>query len=462
VWSTLKVLFAFAAIQAVELPPAPRGYGTTTAEVVVDAARVLSPESVARINRLAFDVHAKSGGELAVVTLPDIGDGDPGTVALQIGRSWGVGANSAVGERARNAGVVILLVPRETSRTGRGRLAISTGQGAEGFITDAEAGDIRREATALLQAQAARAGALDYNVALRLMTQRIAEKYAQEFGFTLDTGLVAALPPLAQAPEPGARGRRGGINPLVVVVIVIILVSLFSRGGGGGGGRRRRGGIYPVIIPPFGGGGFGGGGGWGRRRGRLRRLRRRRRVQRRGLERRLLMRRRAAGRDGWWSRGGRTLVHDFPGAGQVASTTRMGLDELVARLTDAFGAELRAVVLYGLGGGGRADRRALRLQRARARRGALDGPATGGRADDAGVDQGGQPGAAHPHRARVARVGGYLSHGVRRHPRAAPRAARRGAMDGITVHAADLRLQVEQQAMGKGAAAPAGHDGRRE
>ena len=262
--STIKGLFVFAALQAVQLPPAPRGYGTSAAEVVVDGARVLAPETVSRINRLAFDVHAKSGGELAVVTLPDIGEGDPGTVALQIGRQWGVGANSAVGERARNAGVVILLVPRETSATGRGRIAVSTGQGAEGFITDAEAGDIRREATALLQAEVARGGAaLDYNAAVALMAQRVAQKYAQEFGFTLDTGLVTAGPPVP-ATEPAPRRRGGGINPIVVMVIIFVLFSLFSRrGGGGGGGRRRRGGIIPVIIPPFGGGGFGGGGGWG-------------------------------------------------------------------------------------------------------------------------------------------------------------------------------------------------------
>lgn len=270
VWSSpLKALFFFAFWQAVDIPPRPRGYGTVAAEVVVDAARVLSPESVDRINRLAFDVHAKSGGELAVVTLPDIGENDPGTVALQIGRQWGVGANSQIGDRARNAGVVILLVPRETSRTGRGRIAISTGQGAEGFITDAEAGDIRREATALLQAQLqARPGApLDYNAPIVLMAQRTAEKYAQEFGFAVDTGLLASAPPLVPAIEPvrQPQPRSGGISPLVIIVIIFIVIMLLNRRGGGGRGgqRRRRGGFYPVILPPFGGGGFGGGGGWG-------------------------------------------------------------------------------------------------------------------------------------------------------------------------------------------------------
>ena len=258
--STLKGLFVFAAIQAVQLPSPPRGYGTAAAEVVADGANVLAAPTVDRINRLAFDVHAKSGGEIAVVTLPDIGQNDPGTVALQIGRQWGVGAGSAIGARTRNAGVVILLVPRETSSTGRGRIAISTGQGAEGFITDAEAGDIRREAAALLQSPPSGGGALDYNAAVLTMTQRVADKYAQEFGFALDTGVVVAVPTAPPAAERGRGGGRG-INPFVVMVIIFVAFSLLSRGGRGG--RRRRGGIYPVIIPPFGGGGFGGGGGWG-------------------------------------------------------------------------------------------------------------------------------------------------------------------------------------------------------
>jgi uncharacterized protein len=134
------VLYLLLALQAFQLPSPPRGYGTNTAEIVVDAAGVLPAASVDQINRIAFDIHQKSGGEMAVVTLPDIGLRAPVDVALSIGRAWGVGANAAVGQRTRNAGVVILLVPKETSSTGNGACFITTGQGTEGFITDAEPG----------------------------------------------------------------------------------------------------------------------------------------------------------------------------------------------------------------------------------------------------------------------------------------------------------------------------------
>jgi uncharacterized protein len=239
-------------LQAIQVPP-PRG-------LVNDFANVLSADERARIERIAQDVRDKSGGEIAVVTLPDIGERDPGDVALQIGREWRVGLNAQVGDQRRNAGVVILLVPRETSATGRGRLSIQTGQGTEGFITDAEAGDIRREGTALLQGAGA-GQPLDYGPALELMTHRVAERFATEFGFALDTSLAAA-------PAVGTRQRSapqgGGINPLLLFALfVVVMIVLSSRRGRGGRGGRRRGGIYPVFIPPFGGGGFGRGGGWG-------------------------------------------------------------------------------------------------------------------------------------------------------------------------------------------------------
>jgi uncharacterized protein len=143
----LLALLVALQISSVQLPSPPRGYGTSTAEIVVDAAGVLPASSVDQINRVAFDVHQKSGGEMAVVTLPDIGLRAPVDVALAIGRAWGVGANAAVGQRTRNAGVIILLVPKETSSSGRGECFITTGQGTEGFITDADAASLCREAS---------------------------------------------------------------------------------------------------------------------------------------------------------------------------------------------------------------------------------------------------------------------------------------------------------------------------
>lgn len=260
---------ALGAQRGAEIPPAPRGYSPTAADVVVDAAGVLSPETIDLINRIALDVKNKSAGEMAVVTMRDLGGRDVGDVALQIGRTWGIGANSKIGDQTRNAGVVVLVVPKETSSDGRGYISVQTARGVEGFITDAIAGDIRREAIPYFQQR-------DYDGALRLITERVAQRFAGEFGFTLDTTLA---PPPEQFVPQGSRGGDGGA-PLALliaaVVIFFILTSVASRGS-----RRgcTGGGCWPIFWAlasnsgrsrggwggggGFGGGSFGGGGGFG-------------------------------------------------------------------------------------------------------------------------------------------------------------------------------------------------------
>ena len=217
--------------------------------LVNDFANVLPAVSAARMERIAQDVRSKSQGEIAIVTLSDLGGRQPSEVALRIGREWKVGNMAEIGERSRNAGVVILLVPKETSSDGRGHCRIETGQGAEGFITDATSGDICREATPAFARR-------DYGGGLELVTLRVAQRYAQEFGFALDTALGAPTYTQRRAPVE----RSGGINPFVLLIILFVVLSLL------GGGRRRRG-CLPIFIPfgggGWGGGGLGGGGGWG-------------------------------------------------------------------------------------------------------------------------------------------------------------------------------------------------------
>ena len=84
--------------------PQPTGF-------VNDFARVLRPDDVALMTSLIEDVRRQSGGEIAVVTLPDLQGRPAMEVARDIGRQWGVGAQGGAGDRARNAGVVLLLKP---------------------------------------------------------------------------------------------------------------------------------------------------------------------------------------------------------------------------------------------------------------------------------------------------------------------------------------------------------------
>jgi len=251
-----RALLLAVALQTGQQYPAPTG-------IVNDFANVLSPASVARMERVAQDVKDKSKGDIAIVTLSDLKGRDPSDVALQIGRQWKVGNLAAIGDRSRNAGVIILLVPKESSSDGHGHCTVETGNGVEGFITDATAGDICREATPAFAQR-------DYSAGLELVTVRVAQRYAQEFGFALDTSLAVPAMPVSRARSGSSGKGGGGFNPFLILLVIFIVISLL------GGNRRRRGcgGCIPLFIPfgggrggfgggGFSGGGFGGGGGGG-------------------------------------------------------------------------------------------------------------------------------------------------------------------------------------------------------
>lgn len=245
---------ALAAILVLPLPavaqepaiPSPTG-------LVNDFAHVLDSGAIERMTRIAEDVRAKSRGEITIVTLPDLGGRDVADVALRIGREWKVGKVGTPGDPTRNAGAVILLVPKETSSDNRGRCFVLTGQGTEGFITDATAGDICREATPSFMQR-------DYSSGLELVTLRTAERFALEFNFPLDTSLV---PPAPVRREPRSSG--GGMSPIVIFIIFFVVLSILSSASRRGrrGGRSGCGGGLPILLLMGGGGRSSGGGDWG-------------------------------------------------------------------------------------------------------------------------------------------------------------------------------------------------------
>jgi uncharacterized protein len=231
--------------------PAARGY-------VNDFANVISPQAAQQLDELARIVQTRSGGEIAIVTLPDLEGRPVEETALRIGREWGVGAQGDIGDRRRNAGTVILLVPKESSSDNRGYCRVETGMGAEGFITDATAGSICRAATDRFRVT-------DYSGGLLIVTSAVAEAYAREFGFSLAEGELPVR--RVRSPEPG------GGSAIMSIALFLIIMFLASRGRGSGclplaiastmsGPHRGRhhGGYGGGFGGGFGGGGFGGGG----------------------------------------------------------------------------------------------------------------------------------------------------------------------------------------------------------
>ena len=219
-------------LQQVAVPP-PSGY-------VNDFARILDSQSIRHMEAVITELREKTRGEIAVVTLPDIGDRQASDVAVQIGRQWGVGAKGEAGDPAKNLGVVVLLAPMRNHQRGTGQVFIATGRGAEGFLPDARVGRIRDAMIPDLARE-------DYGKGLSIGVDLIAQAFASEFGVDLSNP--------EYVPPPRAESRRQTPNGVVVlIVILIIIVSSLRRLGRR---RRRRWGGWT------GWGGWGGGGGWG-------------------------------------------------------------------------------------------------------------------------------------------------------------------------------------------------------
>jgi len=99
-------------------------------------------------------------GEIAIVTLPDLKGHTVEELARRIGNTWGVGAARGP---ARQAGAVVLVIPKETSSDGRGycRIELAT--------------SICVAATPSFRARA-------YGHALTIILDDLAHRYHEKFG----------------------------------------------------------------------------------------------------------------------------------------------------------------------------------------------------------------------------------------------------------------------------------------
>jgi uncharacterized protein len=218
------------------IPAQPVGY-------VNDFASVIDRESAAKMEDLIQRLRAATGAEIAVVTLPSIGDREASEVALAIGRKWKVGSKAEIGDARRNAGIVLLLVPRRAGEPNSGQIRVEVGQGLEGIVTDAAAGQVRD----LMRPELSGG---KYGPGLLTGVRALSSLIARGFGVS-DTSLTAYRP----QNDTGGSSVGSSLVPILFFIVFLLLAS------GAGGRRRRRRGVY--WGGPWIGGGWGGGGGFG-------------------------------------------------------------------------------------------------------------------------------------------------------------------------------------------------------
>src|SRR6185369_6534152 len=207
-------------------------------DYVNDFAHVLNQGTVSKLDSICEQIDHEAHSQVAVVTINSLDGSDIESYAVDLYKKWGIG------DKASNRGVLILLA------VGDHKYRIEVGYGLEPILPDGKVGGFGREAVPLLRAN-------DYNGAILLMTQRVAQVIAQDAGIQLR----GASP---QAPaEPVEEASPPSVGKIIfwLIIIVIILFSPLRRilfwsllFGGMGGGRSRGG---------WGGGGWGGSGGFG-------------------------------------------------------------------------------------------------------------------------------------------------------------------------------------------------------
>jgi uncharacterized protein len=238
-WLVLSLTLAFSALtsysERVEDLPKPTNY-------VSDFAHVLSPQTVARLDRLCGQLdHSATNAQVAVVIVKNLDGDDKADFANRLEEKW------KVGKKGSDRGILMLISVEDH------HYWTEVGYGLEGILPDAKVGDVGRMMLPHLRQH-------DYDGAVTVGLTQIANVIATD----------AKVPLSDSAPGPGAermpipqQRHHGSSIGLIFRVVLILLVLLFFGARGlfgfglgwlfGGGGRGGWGG----------GGGFGGGGGGG-------------------------------------------------------------------------------------------------------------------------------------------------------------------------------------------------------
>ncbi len=120
----LILLLMVSFLRAADLPERPM-----PPRLVNDLAGIIEPQKLAMLEAQLVAFNDTTSTQIAIVTVPTLGDFDITDFADRLAEKWGVG------QKGKNNGVLIVLKPK--NEEGPGRVRISVGYGLEEVITDA-------------------------------------------------------------------------------------------------------------------------------------------------------------------------------------------------------------------------------------------------------------------------------------------------------------------------------------
>ena len=188
---------------------------------VTDLAGILTPATERKLEKLMESYRVGSGHEIAVLTVPELEGQSIERLALEVGRSWGLG------EKGKNNGALLVVAYKDR------KLRIEVGRGLEGHLTDSRCGRIIRDVIA----PHFRSGNTDKGIEQGVLAMH--KVAGGEYGVLKSSG-----------------SRKQG-NPIVGIIVLLLIIVVMVRGGGGGMLA------WILLNSMTGGGGRGGGGGFG-------------------------------------------------------------------------------------------------------------------------------------------------------------------------------------------------------
>jgi uncharacterized protein len=235
----LKKLILFMAFALVVFTTFAQQLPPKSNTLVTDYMGILQGEEKALLERKLATYADSTSTQIAVVIIKTIGDYDINDYGQKLGRAWGIG------EKGKNNGVLLLVAIADR------KVAIQTGYGAEGAVTDYATHDIIQKDIV------PRFKENNYYAGIDAGTDDIMKLMKGEYK--------------ASGKAKKADKDAGGPVGFIIIIVIVVLIIIFRRRGGGGGHIiDRRGGANPfwwflagsVIGRGSGGwGGFSNGGG---------------------------------------------------------------------------------------------------------------------------------------------------------------------------------------------------------
>src|ERR1700739_663524 len=179
-------------------------------DYVNDFAHVLSPEAVAKLDRICAELdHAQRNAQGAVVTVQNLDGDDAADWANQLEDKW------HMGKKGSDRGVLVLLAVDDH------KYRIDVGYGLEGILNDAKLGDFGRAMVPALRAK-------DYDSAILGAVGQGAQGIAAECDGQVGEVIAAEAhvtlgDQLPNPPPVQQRHRSGGLANLIPFIFLILI-----------------------------------------------------------------------------------------------------------------------------------------------------------------------------------------------------------------------------------------------